>query len=269
MSQSGNDNGSGNGNNTWVREIFDFLNKHPYLILFTLGGFFLVIAVGAELAIGPFENKGGVDDSDKGILLAAAGLFFAVGIALMFRGNFVNVNRTNSATRKDTDEALKEAEETFRFLPADHQQALEPFEGLSDIAKEFSKQDRIRRRIVSWIEVYPKEEWLDEVTLHIRKSESHSQYIPPEKLQNFRSEIQEYLEILTKNLIEGEPYSPQHYGFQRSIKHPFPYIEAMQQLKEKILNSMDDSKELRQIDHNQAKQILRDFMQELINAIDS
>ncbi|NJL37014.1 MAG: hypothetical protein HC899_09745 [Leptolyngbyaceae cyanobacterium SM1_4_3] len=226
------------------------LENYPLATLFL--GVFLVAFSGIEkLPLG--STTVNISSQVKLVLLIIGLILTIVSILSLFKEQLPNsLKMTDGRDDYTIQEELEkqkavvtELEELVREIKAFVESrndetslaVLDILNGVKDQAREYAKAARESRLAAKWLR--SKQQSL---LLSIKHSDFNSKH-----LEEFRSEIQKYLELVIESLEKSKYIAPRARKISFHIGNPFPYVKALQVLKKQIerefSNNQDELKE--------------------------
>lgn len=222
-------------------KIPDLLSKllENYPLATLVLGILLVAVAGIEKL--PLGNTTVDVSSQIKLVLLAIGLILTIfSILSLFKDqlpNFLKITggRGNLKIQKEFEKeqiAVAKLEEVIQeikvFVKSRNDETslavLDILNGVKDQAREFEKAIRESRLAAKWLRSR-QQSLLQSVKLLTSNSKS---------LEEFRSEVQRYLELVIESLEKGKYIAPRARDINFHIDNPFPYIQALQVLKTRI-----------------------------------
>ncbi len=217
--------------------LLKLLENSPLATLFL--GIFLVAFSGIEkLPLG--NSTVDVSPQIKLVLLVIGLILTTVSVLSLFKDKLPSFLRIPSS--KDNLKAQEESQkqkavaakleeliqEIKAFVESRNDETslavLDILNGVKDQAREFEKAVRDSRLAAKWLRA-KQQSFLQT----IKPSDSNSK-----NLEEFRSEIQEYLKLVIESLEKAKYIAPRARDIKFHLGNPFPYIQALQGVKAQI-----------------------------------
>lgn len=206
-------------------------------------GVFLIIFSGVEKI--PIGNSTlDISPQVKLILLAIGVVLTIVSTLSLFKGRLFEIPKKRSDSgieaRRELDEkqdSITKLEELLQeiraFVESRNDEVslavIDILNGVRDQAREFEKEAREYRLAAQWLSSKKQI-----ILQSIKFSDLNSR-----TLEEFRSEIQKYIELIIESLEKAKHIAPRTREIMFHIGNPFPYIKAIQSLKSQIRHEFD------------------------------
>lgn len=246
-----------------------YAQDNNYIIFYVLAFLIYMLAFGSETTLGPISYKGQASGFERKLLIG-------IGTSFLFLALLIHIScelRRRKVKRAmhqafDSEDRLEDISQIAQLVSSsskDYRQVLEPYLSIAD---ELDRQQRIRSLLVEWIQMYPKDDWLNKAISRKFVENFSPRYMNPEQEGSLRKDISDCIDILAENLRREQPYSLKSYGFSRSINVRYLYKEAMRSIKAEILLSLENAEELEDC-KEKSKLIITPFIDVLISDLDS
>lgn len=249
-------------------KVLKYVQGNNYLVFYILSFVVYMLAFGSETTLGPISYKGQVADHERKLLVG-------IGTSFLFLAFLIHVNHEFKKRRikqeihqafgnEDRLNDISRVAQLVSSSSKDYQQILEPYLSIAD---ELDRQQRVRSRIVEWMQMYPKDDWINKAISRQFIEDFSPRYMNSNQEVDLRKDIDNCIDILAENLRREQPYSLQHHGFKRSINSRYLYREAMKRIKTEILLSLESEEELDDC-REKSKLIIVPFIDVLISNLD-
>lgn len=249
-------NGNDRNDRTFVENITSLIQGREHFVTLALFVIFLVLAAGTELDLLGAKAQPSDDKFSRFLYLSGAILFFIFSLILINKKKNTNQQRLN--TSEQLIQGIQEVSRQTQNISEPEQRSLTELQG---VLSELQRSKYIELGLAEWLrKSNNEEEWIKHVTKSTIK-EFNLEFEDRDHRQRFHEDIEEYLNSICDSLNSG---NRPIYSRTRSIEGKNPYKWALEDLRNSIMETYENSTNILQREKEKGRVFLNQTIDDLL-----